>query len=97
MAIRYLAILWIVAMFIAGFGFPERFANVEVWQVACYYIPIFLLYVILAATTRCPRCHVRWGQLMWNKANPFSGELPDQCPSCGVSFSERMDGRSRRS
>jgi hypothetical protein len=95
MAIRYLAFLYIVTMFIAVFGFPDRFANVEAWQVACYWIPMFLLYSILAATTKCPRCLANWGQLMWNKANPFSSELPDQCPHCGVSFAERLDGRSK--
>jgi hypothetical protein len=90
LAIRYLAALWIVTIFIAAFGFPDRFANVEAWQVACYFIPILLLYGILAATTRCPKCHANWGRLMWNKANPVSSELPDQCPACGVSFTQRI-------
>jgi hypothetical protein len=68
----------------------SRSPNVEAWQVACYFIPILLLYAILAATTRCPRRQPSWGQLMWNKANPVSSELPDQCPACGVSFAERI-------
>ena len=34
MAIRYLAALWILTIFIAAFGFPDRFANVEASQVA---------------------------------------------------------------
>ena len=94
MAIRYLAIAWIVAILCAVFVFPDRFANVEAWQVGCYIIPILLLYGVLAATTKCPRCNSGWGELMWKKANPVSSELPDHCPHCGVSFGERLDGRS---
>jgi hypothetical protein len=95
MLIRYLAIVWIVVMFIAVFVFPERFALVEWWQAMCYYIPLFLLYFIFAATTKCPRCNASLGMMIEKVANPFSSDVPNQCPGCGVSFAERMDGRSK--
>jgi hypothetical protein len=91
MAIRYLATAWMVAILFAVFVFPERFALVETWQAACYAIPIFLLFQVLAATTKCPRCRTSLGELTWNVANPFSAEFPDQCPHCGVRFEEPMD------
>jgi hypothetical protein len=89
-AIRYLAVLWLVTHLFAVMVFPERFANFEFWQIACYQIPFFLLYYILARTTRCPRCHQRWEELVWKKANPVSSEMPDRCQSCGVSFDEPL-------
>ena len=91
MAVRYVAIAWIVAVLFAVFVFPERFALVESWQAACYFVPILLLFQIVAATTKCPRCRTSLGELTWNVANPFSAEFPDQCPNCGVSFREAVD------
>jgi hypothetical protein len=57
MAVRYLAAAWIVVILFAVFVFPDRFANVDAWQIVAYNIPILLLYGILAAATKCPRCN----------------------------------------
>jgi ribosomal protein S27AE len=95
LTIRYLATAWIAVILFAVFVFPERFALVTPWQAACYFIPIILLFVLIAATTKCPRCGADWAEMTWAVANPFSSERPDQCPNCGVSFGERMDGRTR--
>lgn len=97
LVVRYLAIVWTLAILFAVFVFPERFALIKVWQAACYYPPILLLYVIFAATTKCPQCRANWGEMVWNAANPFSSSFPDQCPHCGMNLGETMQTRTGKS
>jgi hypothetical protein len=91
LVLRYLAIALIAAAIAAIFVFPEYFGPITRWQKAFCFIPVLLLYGILATITRCPRCHASLGESINAAAIPFSSWGPGACPSCGVSFNELME------
>jgi hypothetical protein len=92
--LRYLAIALIAAATAAIFVFPEFFGLITRWEKAFCYLPVLLMYGILAMTTKCPRCQASLGESIYGAAIPFSSAVPDACPRCGVSFNEPMEGRS---
>ena len=89
--LRYIAIALIAAAIAAIFVFPEYFGLITKWKEAFCFFPVFLLYGILAMTTKCPRCDASLGESITAAAIPFSSSVPDACPRCGVSFNEPME------
>jgi len=92
LAIRYLGIVWVITIAVAAIALPERYANVDAWQAACYLIPIYLLYGIVGFATKCPRCQTNLGVMTVRMANPFAHEFGDQCHKCSVRFGEPIEG-----
>jgi hypothetical protein len=94
--LRYLAIALIAAAIAAIFVFPEHFGLLTRWKEAFCFLPVLLMYGILAMTTKCPRCHASLGESINAAAIPFSS-VPDACPRCSVSFNEPMEGNRGQS
>jgi hypothetical protein len=89
--LRYLSMALIAAAIAAIFVFPEYFGVITRWKGAFCFLPVLLLYGILAMTTKCPRCRAGLGESINAAAIPFSSSVPDACPRCGVSFNEPME------
>jgi hypothetical protein len=89
--LRYLSIALIAAAIAAIFMFPEYFGLITKWKEAFCFLPVLLVYGILAMTTKCPRCRAGLGESINAAAVPFSSSVPDACPRCGVTVNEPMD------
>jgi hypothetical protein len=88
--LRYLVIAALAVAYGAMFVAPHYYGIVTKGKLVICLLPAVLLSWVFAKTTKCPRCRSSLGGSIITAATPFSSEIPDACPSCGLSFNEPM-------
>lgn len=96
LALRYVAIAALIVAYGAMFVVPKYYGTVTRGKLMICAIPAFILFGIFARVGKCPRCRASLGDSIMNAATPFSSEVPDACPKCGLSFNEPMPAPSDR-
>jgi hypothetical protein len=88
--LRYLVIAALAIAYGAMFVVPQYYGTITKGKLVICLLPAFLLFWVFARTTKCPRCRSSLGDSIITAATPFSSEIPDACPNCGLSFNEPM-------
>jgi hypothetical protein len=92
MLVRIVGGIWIVGvMILIVIVFPDYGAHNTVLNLTGGMFLGTFVCLGIAALTKCPRCGATLRDMTYKAALPFTDEMPDCCPNCGVSINEPVD------